>query len=58
MFGLAILGLVLMGISWFLFTVAAGYHLRGESHKGFRCTVAALIFTFLGSIPLLIVFVF
>lgn len=50
MFYLAILSIVLIFISVFMFAVAAGYHLRGESHKGFRCTVAALILMALGSL--------
>lgn len=56
MFDLATLGLAVMFAGVFMFAVAAGYHLRGEGHKGIRCTVAALILTALGG--LLVIFFF
>lgn len=58
MFGLAILGLAVMFASVFMFAVAAGYHVRGEGHKGIKCTVAALILSAIGSLLVLFFFKF
>lgn len=55
---LAILGLALVFLGVLMFGAATQYHLQGESYKGAMYTVVAMIFTFLGCIPLLIVFVF